>query len=122
MGHLPRMSLPVGGVDTHAILSGHTGLPSAQLLTKLEQLKIGDRFLIHVLNETLAYEVDQIKTVLPEEVEDLAIVPGEDLVTLVTCTPYGVNSHRLLVRGRAVEYTGAQAQLPQEAQRVFPGR
>lgn len=99
VGHLPRSALPIGGAGNHAVLSGHTGLPTAELLTELTELEPGDRFSVSVLEETLVYQVDQVKVVLPAEVEDLAPVAGEDLCTLVTCTPYGVNSHRLLVRG-----------------------
>lgn len=102
-GHLDWTSLPVGGESTHCVLSGHRGLPSARLFTDLDQLVVGDRFMLHVLDETLTYEVDQIRIVLPEETEELLIREGEDLCTLVTCTPYGVNSHRLLVRGHRVE-------------------
>ena len=98
MGHLEGSSLPVGGESTHAVLFGHRGLPSAKLFTDLDQLEIGDRIEIHVLNRTLTYEVDQILVVEPEETDALQIVEGRDYVTLVTCTPYGVNSHRLLVR------------------------
>lgn len=104
-GHVEGSSLPVGGEGTHCVLSGHRGLPSSILLSELDQMEEGDVFLLHVLDETLAYEVDQIRIVLPDEVGDLAILPGEDLCTLVTCTPYGVNTHRLLVRGHRVEYT-----------------
>lgn len=103
-GHLEGSSLPVGGENTHAVISAHRGLPSASLFTDLDQLEIGDHFLIHVLNETLAYEVDQIQVVEPEDTASLAVEAGEDLVTLLTCTPYGVNSHRLLVRGHRVAY------------------
>lgn len=99
IGHIPGSSLPVGGVDTHCVLSGHRGLPSARLFTDLDELAEGDLFFIHVLNDTLTYEVDQILIVEPDEVEALAIARGEDYCTLVTCTPYGVNTHRLLVRG-----------------------
>jgi sortase A len=105
VGHIEGTSLPIGGEGTHAVLAGHRGLPSAKLFTDLDQMEEGDIFLIHVMDETLAYKVDQIKTVLPEETEDLDIIPGEDHVTLVTCTPYGVNTHRLLVRGIRTEYT-----------------
>lgn len=105
VGHLQNTSLPVGGESTHAALSGHRGLPTASLFTDLDQMQVGDQFYIKILNETLAYEVDQILTVLPSEMDALAIVPGEDYVTLITCTPYGVNSHRLLVRGHRVPYT-----------------
>jgi len=103
VGHLEGTSLPVGGAGTHSVLSGHRGLPSARLFTDLDQITEGDLFLICVLDEVLTYEVDQILVVLPEETEALAILPGEDLCTLVTCTPYGVNSHRMLVRGRRVD-------------------
>ena len=103
VGHLEMSSLPVGGESTHCVLSGHRGLPSARLFTDLDQMHEGDRFLLHTLNETLTYEVDQIRTVLPTELEELQIEPGEDLCTLVTCTPYGVNTHRLLVRWHRVE-------------------
>lgn len=103
-GHIEGTSLPIGGVGTHSVLSAHRGLPSAKLFTDLDQLEIGDLFYITVLDEKLAYKVDQILTVLPEETDDLAIEEDKDLVTLVTCTPYGVNSHRLLVRGERTEY------------------
>lgn len=103
-GHLEGSSLPVGGESTHAVISAHRGLPSAALFTDLDKLEEGDHFLIHVLDDTLCYEVDQITVVEPEETDTLAVVEGEDLVTLLTCTPYGVNSHRLLVRGHRVPY------------------
>ena len=105
VGHLDNTSLPVGGLATHAALSGHTGLPTSHLLTDLDQLEAGDVFYVYVLGETLAYLVDQIKVVQPTQTDDLAVVPGEDYMTLVTCTPYGINSHRLLVRGRRTAYT-----------------
>ncbi len=108
-GHLFGSSLPIGGENTHAIISAHRGLPSAKLFTDLNLVKTGDVFYIHVLNETLAYQVDQILTVEPEETESLAIQEGEDLVTLVTCTPYAVNTHRLLVRGHRIDYNEAKA-------------
>lgn len=104
VGHLAGSSLPIGGAGTHAVLAAHRGLPSSALFTDLNLLKEGDLFYIHVLNETLAYEVEETQVVEPEETQSLAIVPGEDLVTLVTCTPYGVNSHRILVRGHRTEY------------------
>ena len=104
VGHMEGSSLPVGGSGTHCVLSGHRGLPSAKIFTDLDQMKNGDIFLIHVLGKTLAYKVDQIKTVLPEESSELDIIEGEDHVTLVTCTPYGVNTHRLLIRGIRTEY------------------
>ncbi len=104
IGHLPGSSLPTGTANTHAILSGHRGLPSAKLFTDLDQMIVGDTFLLHIMDQTFAYEVDQINIVLPEETGGLGIYPGEDYVTLVTCTPYGVNTHRLLVRAKRVDY------------------
>lgn len=103
-GHLEGSSLPVGGANTHAVISAHRGLPSASLFTDLDQLKEGDHFLIHVLDETLCYEVDKISVVKPEDTSALAVEDGQDLVTLLTCTPYGVNTERLLVRGHRVPY------------------
>ena len=103
-GHLEGSSLPIGGENTHAVISAHRGLPSAALFTDLDQLETGDHFLIHVLDETLCYEVDQILTVEPDETDALQVEEGEDLVTLLTCTPYGVNTQRLLVRGHRVPY------------------
>ena len=103
VGHIEGSSLPTGGPGTHAVFSGHRGLPSARLFTDLDQLEAGDLFFLRVLNEVLTYEVDQILIVLPKDVSALGLVEGEDLCTLVTCTPYGVNSHRLLVRGHRVE-------------------
>ena len=99
VGHLEWSNLPVGGEGTHCVLSGHRGLPSAKLFTNLDKLAIGDTFLLRVLDEVLTYEVDQILIVEPEQVDALGIVPGEDYCTLVTCTPYGINTHRLPVRG-----------------------
>ena len=106
IGHLENTSLPVGGASTHCVLTGHTGVPGMMLFTDLEEMETGDKFYLKVLDEVLAYEVDQIKVVLPENREDLKIVDDEDYVTLITCTPYGVNTHRLLVRGTRVEYNG----------------
>ena len=103
-GHLEGSSLPVGGANTHAVISAHRGLPSASLFTDLDQMKVGDHFLLHVLDETLCYEVDKISVVKPEETAALAVEDGQDLVTLLTCTPYGVNTERLLVRGHRVPY------------------
>ena len=103
VGHIPGSSLPVGGEGTHCVLSGHRGLPSAKLFTNLDQLVVGDDFIIRVLDETLTYEVDQILIVDPDDLTALEIEPGKDFCTLVTCTPYGVNTHRLLVRGHRVE-------------------
>ena len=99
VGHVEGTSLPVGGESTHAVLSAHRGLPTAKLFSDLDLMQVGDRFTIHTLNQTLTYQVDQITVILPEEVEALAIEPGKDYVTLMTCTPYAVNTHRLLVRG-----------------------
>lgn len=104
IGHLEGSSLPVGGKSTHCVLSGHRGLPSARLFTDLDQLEEGDIFILNILGRKLAYEVDQIKVVLPEEMSDLEIEEGKDLCTLVTCTPYGINTHRLLVRGHRTKY------------------
>ena len=103
VGHLEGTSLPVGGVGTHCVLSAHRGLPSARLFTDLDRLKVGDTFTLTVLNRLLTYQVDQVLIVEPDQVEALAIDPNEDYCTLVTCTPYGINTHRLLVRGRRVE-------------------
>ena len=104
IGHLEGSSLPVGGKSTHSVLSGHRGLPSARLFTDLDQMEEGDIFILNVLGRKLAYEVDQIKVVLPEEMSDLEVIEGQDLCTLVTCTPYGINTHRLLVRGHRTKY------------------
>lgn len=106
-GHLEGSSLPVGGEGTHAVISAHRGLPSATLFTDLDRLELGDHFLLKILDDTLCYEVDQINVIEPDDTSALAAVEGEDLVTLLTCTPYGVNSHRLLVRGHRTEYTEA---------------
>ncbi len=102
VGHIEGSSLPVGGSSTHCVLSGHRGLPSAKLFSDLDELKQGDTFMIRVLDETLTYEVDQIRIVDPDDLSNLGIEEGEDLFTLVTCTPYGINTHRLLVRGHRV--------------------
>ena len=122
IGHFEGSSLPVGGESTHCVISGHRGLPSAQLFSRLDQLVEGDIFFLHTLDETLTYEVDQILIVLPREMEWLEIQPGEDLCTLVTCTPYGVNSHRLLVRGRRTD-TPEQTRVlrvPADARQIDP--
>ena len=103
IGHLDWTSLPVGGESSHCVVSGHRGLPSARLFTDLDKMEVGDTFLLRVLDEVLTYEVDQIRIVEPQETDDLLIVEGEDLVTLVTCTPYGINTHRMLVRGHRIE-------------------
>lgn len=103
-GHLEGSSLPIGGENSHAVISAHRGLPSAALFTDLDKLEEGDHFLLHILDDTLCYQVDKISVVEPEDTAVLAVEDGEDLVTLLTCTPYGVNSHRLLVRGHRVPY------------------
>ena len=112
VGHLEWTSLPTGGEGTHCVISGHRGLPSATLFTNLDSIKEGELFHLRVLNETLTYQVDQIKVVEPKNTQDLIITPGEDYCTLFTCTPYGINSHRLLVRGKRVE-------TPEEAIKLF---
>ena len=109
IGHVPQSHLPIGGKSTHCVLAGHTGLPSAKLLTNIDRLEVGDRFYIHVLNEVLEYQIDDVSVVEPDEVSRLNVVSGKDYVTLVTCTPYGVNSHRLLVRGARVDGTDLSA-------------
>ena len=119
VGHLLGSSLPVGGENTHTILSGHSGMASQKMFTDLEQLTQGDVFYLNVLGETLAYQVTEINTVLPYETDLLGIAPGEDLCTLVTCTPYGVNSHRLLVRGSRIPYEEAAA-MEEETASVEP--
>ena len=102
IGHIDWSRLPVGGESTHCVISGHRGLPTADLLTHIDRMRLGDHFYLNVLGQTLEYQVDQIKVVLPEDTSDLAIEEGQDYVTLLTCTPYGINSHRLLVRGTRV--------------------
>ena len=111
VGHLPGSSLPVGGESTHAVLAAHSGLASQRMFTDLEQLREGDRFYLSVLGETLAYEIDQMLVVEPDDAAALELQPGMDLVTLITCTPYGVNTHRLLVRGKRVPYEPAQQEV-----------
>ena len=108
IGHLQGTSLPVGGANTHCVLTGHRGLPSSKLLIRLDEMVEGDLFFLRIGNETLAYKVNKIQIVEPEDVSGLQIEAGEDLVTLVTCTPYGINTHRLLVTGKRVEYKKAQ--------------
>lgn len=119
-GHIESSSLPVGGTSTHCIISGHRGLPSAKLFTDLDQLGEGDYFQLKILNETLTYEVDQIRIVLPSELDTLGIVQGQDHCTLVTCTPYGINSHRLLIRGRRIANPREAAHITADAIRVDP--
>ena len=109
VGHVVGTSLPVGGSSTHAVLSAHSGMASSKLFSDIDQLAVGDTFYIHVLGDTLAYQVDNIATVLPTDTSLLQIEDGKDLVTLATCTPFGVNTHRLLVRGHRIPYTPEQA-------------
>ena len=120
IGHLEWSSLPVGGESTHCVLSGHRGLPSAKLFTNLDQLAEGDLFVIRTLDEVLTYEVDRILIVLPSELQALAAEEGKDLCTLVTCTPYGVNSHRMLVRGHRVDNQSEAVRLTADAIRIDP--
>ena len=117
-GHLEGTSLPVGGENTHCVLSAHRGLPHAKLFTELDKLEVGDTFTITVLNRTITYQVDQIKVVLPNETNDVQIVAGEDLCTLLTCTPYGINSHRLLVRGTRIENAAPVLHVTSNAYRI----
>lgn len=111
VGHMSQSSFPIGGESTHCVLTGHRGMPGAVLFTNLDQMEVGDYFFLHVLDEILAYQVDQIKVVEPEETSDLEIIPGEDYCTLITCTPYAVNSHRLLVRGVRTEYSEEESRI-----------
>lgn len=122
VGHLPGTSLPVGGKGTHAVLSGHRGLPSSKLFTDLDKIEVGDVFYITILNRLLTYQVDQVKTVVPTDVDDLQIERGKDYCTLMTCTPYGINSHRLLVRGVRVdnEEEKAPVYIANEAYQIDP--
>lgn len=118
-GHLEGTSLPVGGESTHCVLSAHRGLPSAKLFTDLDEMEMGDSFTITVLDRVLTYEVDQIKIVEPNELNDLYVIEGEDHCTLVTCTPYGINTHRLLVRGKRIETGAAKAAVYARADAVL---
>ena len=115
VGHVDWTALPVGGESTHTVLSGHRGLPSAKLFTDLDKIKEGDRFTITVLNQTITYEVDQIRIVEPGDISELATVPGRDYCTLVTCTPYGINTHRLLIRGTRVANEAGELVVTPEA-------
>ena len=117
-GHMEGTSLPVGGENTHSVLSAHRGLPHAKLFTELDKMEVGDVFLITVLDRTLTYQVDQIKVVRPDEVNDVQLVPGKDLCTLLTCTPYGINSHRLLVRGTRIENAAPALYVTSNAYRI----
>ncbi|MGN0469426.1 MAG: class C sortase [Acutalibacteraceae bacterium] len=114
VGHMKETSFPVGGKSTHSVIAGHTGLPTAEIFTDIDQLVNGDIFYIHVLDEILAYKVDQIKVVLPSETNDTQIISGEDYVTLLTCTPYGINDHRLLVRGTRIPYNKQNEEVIQD--------
>ncbi len=120
VGHIAGSSLPVGGEGSHCVLSGHRGLPTARLFTDLDDMGMGDLFTVSALDEVFTYEVDQIRIVLPEEVDELGIVPGKDFCTLVTCTPYGVNTHRMLVRGHRIDNLDKKAVVvvTAEAQRI----
>ena len=120
IGHIEGTSFPVGGIGTHCAISGHRGLPAARLFTDIDQLKEGDTFLIQVLDRTLTYEVDQIRIVLPTELQDLEIDPQEDYCTLITCTPYGINTHRLLVRGKRIENQAMEVNVVAEAIQLEP--
>ena len=121
IGHLEWSSLPVGGESTHSILSGHRGLPSAKLFTDLDKLVVGDIFMLNVLDNVLTYEVDQILIIEPDELDDLVIVEGMDYCTLMTCTPYGINSHRLLVRGHRVDNSMSNAyRVTADARQIEP--
>lgn len=120
IGHLEGTSLPVGGEGTHSVLSGHRGLPSAKLFSDLDKLREGDTFTLHVLNETLTYKVDQIRVVEPTDLSTLVIEEGMDYCTLVTCTPYAINSHRLLVRGHRVDNLDGYAKIRADAIQIKP--
>ena len=122
VGHLEGSSLPIGGENTHSVLSAHTGLPSAKLFTNIDQLAEGDIFTVRVLREQLTYEVDQILVVLPHEVESLRIEEGQDYCTLLTCTPYGVNTHRLLVRGHRIPNPEPEEETDEPQSAVDTGR
>ncbi len=118
VGHIPGSSLPVGGERTHAILSGHRGLPSAKLFSDLDQMVEGDTFTLNIMDQTITYMVDQIRIVLPEETDELAITDGKDYCTLVTCTPYGINTHRMLVRGKRIDNIIGEVVVVSEAVRI----
>lgn len=118
VGHIPGSSLPVGGERTHCVLSGHRGLPSAKLFSDLDRMVEGDTFTLNVMGQTITYMVDQIRIVLPEETDDLAIQDGKDYCTLVTCTPYGVNTHRMLVRGKRIDNIIGEVVVVSEAVRI----
>jgi sortase A len=117
-GHLEGTSLPIGGESTHSVLSAHRGLPHAKLFTDLDKMELGDTFQITILDQVFTYQVDQIKVVRPNEVEDIQIIDGQDLCTLLTCTPYGINTHRLLVRGHRIENLTGMVVIPAEAVQI----
>ena len=118
VGHVPGSSLPIGGRRTHAVMSGHRGLPSAKLFSDLDKLKEGDIFTITILDRTITYKADQIRIVLPEETDELAIVDGKDYATLVTCTPYGINTHRILLRGHRIKNINGDVTITAEAVKI----
>lgn len=120
VGHLESSSLPIGGESTHSLISGHRGLPSARLFTDIVKMKEGDTWTITVLNETITYECDQIRVVLPDDLSDLTIEEGKDLCTLITCTPYGINTHRLLVRGHRVPNANGTASITADGIQIEP--
>lgn len=120
VGHMSGTSLPIGGKSTHAVMSGHRGLPQARLFTDLDKMVIGDTFQLHILNRTLNYEVDQIRVIEPTDFSDLTIIDGEDYCTLFTCTPYGINTHRLLVRGHRVAGASGNVAVPSDAMQFAP--
>ena len=120
VGHLEGSSLPVGGKSTHCLISGHRGLPSARLFTDIAKMKEGDTWTVTVLNETLTYECDQIRVVLPDDLTDLQIEEGKDYCTLITCTPYGINTHRLLVRGHRIPNANGTADIIADAIQIEP--
>lgn len=121
VGHLEGTSLPVGGENTHCVLSGHRGLPSAKLFTNLDKMEVGDTFVITVLDRVLTYQVDDISIVLPTQINDLRIEEGKDYCTLMTCTPYGINTHRLLVRGHRIANAESEnLHVTSEAQKIEP--
>lgn len=120
IGHLSETSLPVGGSTTHCVVSGHRGLPSAKLFTDIDKLVEGDTWTVNVLNKTLTYEVDQIRVVLPTDLKNLQLEQGKDQFTLVTCTPYGINTHRLLVRGHRVDNAQGEANVIADALQIEP--
>ena len=120
VGHLSGTSLPVGGAGSHCVLSSHRGLPTAKLFTDLDKMVVGDIFQLNILNRTLTYEVDQIRIIEPTDFSDLTIIDGEDYCTLFTCTPYGINTHRLLVRGKRTKNSGGSAAVPSDAMQYEP--